>query len=154
MLSQKELLILACFRKNARRNLTKVSREIHIPVSTIFDKLKRYEGSLIRKYTSLLNFTELGFDVRVNLIIRADRGNKKELGEYLVKNESVNSVFRINNGYDFLIEAIFRNMKEFQGFSERLEEFKIKGKETFYILDDLKREAFLSEPDLVRLGNS
>ena len=45
-----------------------------------------------------------------------------------------------------MIEAIFRNIKEMEEFLEKLEErFNIEQKEYFYVIDELKREAFLEE---------
>ena len=44
MVDTKEQLILSQFRRNARENLTTTSKRIHIPISTIYDRLKKYEG--------------------------------------------------------------------------------------------------------------
>ena len=149
-MNKKDLKIIAHLRQNARMPLTKMSRRTQIPVSTIFDRLKLNENSLIVKHTSLLDFTKLGYNTRANITLRVDREDKEALREYLLKNQSVNSVYKINNGFDFMIEGVFRQIKDMEDFIENLEKrFKIIDKKSFFIIEDIKREAFMSNPNLL-----
>lgn len=145
MLREKELLLLSHFRSDARISLTKLSRLTKIPVSTIFDKLKEYESSkLIRKSTAIVDFRKLGFEIRNQILIGVSRDKKDVLQKFLVSHPKVNTIYRINNGFDFLIETIFKNMHEMDDFMRTLEEFEPLQKKEFFIMEDLKREAFLS----------
>ncbi len=151
MLNNKELVILSHFRENARKNLTRISRETKIPVSTIFDKMKKYEGDVVKRYTTLLDFSKLGYDVRVTLVLRVPKEKREEFEHFISRSESINSAFRINNGYDYSVELVLKNMREFHEFSEVLEsKFKITSKQEYYILEDIKREAFLTDYALFR----
>ena len=141
----KDILLMTYFRNNARENLTKISRLTRIPVSTIFDKLKEYEKELIKKHTTLVDFKKLGFDIKTNILFKVARESREEFKEFLVKNQNVNSVFRVNNGFDFLVEGIFRNMEDVEKFTEALERFKIESRQEMFVLEDLKREGFLSD---------
>lgn len=144
----KEVLIMAHLRKNARQRLTQISRKTGIPVSTIFDAIKA--TTLVKKYTALLDFPKLGFTTKAMMLIKANKDSKEALREHLVKHANINSIYRINNGYDFLIEGIFKNMVELEEFVEKLEErFGIKTKELHYILEDIKREEFLADPQML-----
>ena len=154
MLSKKELLIMSYFRKNARLNLTKISRDTGVPVSTIYDKLKKYEGSVIKKHTALVDFQKLGYELRVNVLLKSSNSTKAELCSFLLKFPNINSLLRINNGFDFLAEGIFRNMAEVQSFYEKLEKFNIQQIQEFFIIEDIKRESFLSDPDLLNIVGS
>ena len=145
MLKEKELLLLSYFRSNARISLTKLSRMTKIPVSTLFDKLKYYEQkALIRKSTAIIDFRKLGYEIRNQILISAKKENKDELQRFLVKHARVNTIYRINNGYDFLIETVFKNMNEMDDFMKSLEVFEPTQKKEFFIMEDLKREEFLS----------
>lgn len=150
-LKKNELLILSHFRRDARKNLTKISRTTGIPVSTIFDKLKLYEGSLIKKHTSILDFNVLGYDVRVHLIIKVKKEEKEKLQNYLMKNNSVNTFYKINNGFDFMVEGIFKNMNDYYEFIEKLELLGVQKRHEFFILQELRREAFLNDEELLDL---
>jgi DNA-binding Lrp family transcriptional regulator len=143
-----DILLLSSLRANARESLTNISRKTSIPVSTIFDKLKIHENGVIKKHTSIVDFSLLGFGTRANIAFKVNKEEKDELKQYLMKSSSVNSFYRINNGFDYLIEGVFKNILEMEEFCEKIEEnFKIKTKQVFYIIEDLKREEFMADPD-------
>jgi len=63
-----------------------------------------------------------------------------------MKSHEVNSLYRINNGYDFLLQCVFRNVKDLEDFLESLEQkYKIKSKNVWYVIDALKQETFLND---------
>ena len=149
-MNKKDLQIIANLRQNARMPLTKMSRKTNIPVSTIFDRLRLSESRVIIKHTTLLDFSKLGFNTRANITLKVDREDKEKLKEFLIKHHLVNSLYKINNGYDFMIEGVFKQIKDMEDFLEDLEKrFKILEKKAFYIIEDLKRETFMSNPDLL-----
>lgn len=142
------MILLSHFRQNARISLTKLSRLTKIPVSTIFDKLKDYEtNKLIKKSTAIIDFRKLGFEIRNQILLSTSKDNKEKLQAFLMTNPQVNTIYRINNGYDFLIETIFRNMREMDEFMRSLDTFEPIQKKEFFIMEDLKREEFLSNKE-------
>jgi len=133
------MLIISSLRKNARMNLTSMARKTGIPVSTIFDKIKGFQNNIVTKHTTLINFDLLGYNTRANIILKVNKEDKELLKQYLIKSQNINSFYRINNGFDFMIEGIFRNIKEMEEFLEKLEErFNIEKKEYFYVIDEIK----------------
>jgi DNA-binding Lrp family transcriptional regulator len=151
-LKGKERLLLSHFRRNARESLTTISRETRVPVSTIFDKLKHYEAQFIRKHTTLVDFSKLGYMTRANVMLKVAVEHRDVVRSYLLKHESVNSLFKINNGYDYLAELVFRHLKDLEDFLEQLEQkYKITEKTVFYVIEDICREEFMARPDMVEL---
>lgn len=149
-INKKDLTIMQNLRKNARVSLTRMSKETGIPVSTIFDRIKSQEGKLISKYTSLLDFEKLGYSTRAKLCIKVEREDKDELKEYLTRHQAVNSLFRINNGFDFMVEVVFRQIMDLEEFKDKLEDrFRIQECQSYYIIEDLKREEFLTDINLI-----
>ena len=149
-MKEKELEVLRALRENARETLTTISRRTGIPVSTLFDRLSEYKQKVIIKHTCLIDYTKLGYDLRVQLLIRMAK-DKDVFEKFITNHLHVNTVYKINNGYDYLVEAVFRNMKDFTEFVQSLDKFPIKERKEFYILEDLKREAFLTTPTHVKL---
>ena len=143
--NKKDILLMTYFRRNARENLTQISRWTSIPVSTIFDKLREYEKGWIQRHTTLIDFKRLGFDIRVNILFKVAKDSRDEFREFLIGNENINSIYRVNSGYDYFVDAIFRDMSDLQRFMELLEQFKIEAKQELFILEDIKRESFLTE---------
>ncbi len=152
MVQKKDLMVVSCLRQNARETLTHMSRRIHLPISTIYDRLKNQENDLIVKHTSLLDFAKLGFTTRVTVAFRVERAGRNPLELFLSNHPCVNSLYKINNGYDFLVDGIFRHLKDLQYFIESIEDrFPILEKQLYYIVDDIKRENFLSNPESIDL---
>ena len=149
-LKQKDMLLLAYLRQNSRMRLTALSQRTGVPVSTIFDKIKT-ATPFVSKYTVMMNFQPLGFATRAMVVLKIKKGNRQEVSEYLQRSTSVNTAFKINNGCDYIIDTVFRDMKELEDFLEHLEStFKVEKQQVYYILDVLKQEDFLSSPQVVQ----
>ncbi len=150
MLSKKDLLILSELRNNARETLTQISKHTNVPISTIFDKIKCYQGNLITKHTTLIDFSKLGFNARVNIMVRVDRNLREEAKKFLLSHQNINSVFKISNGFDFLIEGIFKNVKDVEDFIDMFGgKFKLEQTQVYYLIEDVKKEAFMSDSSLI-----
>jgi len=145
-LKQKDLQILVELRKNARAQLTEISKKTHIPISTIYDRLKNKSNGAIFKHVSLLNFELLGFTTKANICIKCGKNSKEDIYKLLLKHQNVNSFYKINNGFDYMVETIFKNIKELEEFLEVLEDrFTIKTKQVYYIIDEISKEKFFSD---------
>ena len=143
MLDEKELQILCQLRKDSRQSLAEISKKTNIPVSTVFDKLRKLEGILITKHTSFIDLSRIGYNIKAVFFVKSDK--KEEFRNFSVNHKSINTISRINNNYDYLIEAIFRNMGELYGFIEEMENFNVKKMSHHYIEEDVKREGMFSD---------
>lgn len=141
MMNEKEFILLKHLRKNSRKSLAKVGKETDIPVSTLFDALKRLEAGAIKKHVSLLNFHKMGYHIKVNMTISARK--KKELRDFLIKDERVNNLYCLTNDYNFMAECLFKDLKEAEDFKESLKEFGINQMHEHFVLDEIKKEEFL-----------
>ena len=144
MIPKKDLLVLTELRKDSRQRLTEISRQTRIPVSTLFDRVKTYKGGLVTKFTALLNFALFGFNTRATIILKVNKPSRERIKRFLWHHPRVNSLYKINNGYDYMIEGLFYNVKELEYFLEELEtRFDVLRNEVYYIIEDIKRESFL-----------
>lgn len=145
---KRDLLILSYLRQNARIKLTDLSKASRIPVSTLFDRIIDLKtNGTIKRLTSLVKFESFGYRSKAIIILSTHKKHRKELLELLEKSNNVNSLYKINNGWDFLLETIFPGMKEVEEFVEDIEEkVKLKDKKVFYIIDELKKERFMANP--------
>ena len=142
-MNEKALKLLGQLRVNSREKLTIISRKTRIPISTLFDTLKELQEKVITRSTVLVDFSELGYHTRAQVLLKVG-GDKERLKTHLLCNERVNTVFKINNGWDFMIETVHRNIKELDGFLEKLkEDYNVKEQEIHYLIDEVKREGFI-----------
>ncbi len=144
-----DLKIIAHLRQDSRRNLTRISKHTLMPVSTIFDRMKKYNKEIITKSTVLVDFKKLGYDIKVNILVKICQEKREPLKKFLESCLSVNSVYRINNGFDYFIEAIFKDMLHLEQFNDKIDSLGAELKQVHYILEEIRREEFISQPDLV-----
>ncbi len=148
MINEKQMQLLSCLRENSRQKLTKISRKTKIPISTLFDTMKRFRGDIIKKNTVILDFEKLGFLSRAQVILKVPAEKKDKFVEHLVFHENVNNLHKINNGWDFMIETIHRSIRDLDLFLVNLsEKFGIEEHKIFYLMEEIKREGF--SPKLV-----
>jgi DNA-binding Lrp family transcriptional regulator len=143
-----DLLIVSHLRRDARITLTQMSRQTRIPVSTIFDKIRYFkETGLIKKNTTIVSFERFGYNTKALVFLSAPREQRVQLIESLKNSANVNSLFKVNNGWDLIAEVIYPTFKDIEDFLERIEEkVNLTKKEVFYIIEELKREEFFSNP--------
>jgi DNA-binding Lrp family transcriptional regulator len=147
-LEPRDYTVIGYFRHDARTTLTDMSKTTQIPVSTIYDKLQRFEErDIIKRHTSLVNFDELGYDIRVYLLLTVDQGDYDGVEEFLDQHRKVNNVLRTSNGYDYIAEAIFHDMEEYDEFFTALDEEPVDECEQHFVMDEVKREAFMKYDD-------
>ena len=146
MITEKDLQIIGHLRKNARKKITHISKELEMPVTTIYDKLKAHEKKgIVKKHTTLLDFSKLGYQTSALIAMSVDRNKREKLQNYLITHPHVNSLYRVDFDHDFLAEVIFENLGRLQEFIDRIDvQFSLDQIKTFNILQELKKEEFLS----------
>ena len=144
-MKKKDVLLLAHLRENSRVPLTELSRKTRLPVSSIHDRIRQYSDGLMPRMSAMISFRKLGFSTDAHVFLKAEKDRKDELMARLLSCPFVNSCFKVNNGWDFMVECVFRDMCACEEFIESMESL-IANKEVHYVLDELKREAFLADP--------
>jgi DNA-binding Lrp family transcriptional regulator len=140
----KTLQFLSYLRENSREKLTDISKKTNIPISTLFGMLKELQETIIIKNTVLIDFSKLGYHTRAQVLLKADKKHKDKLKQYLHFNQNTNSVYKVNNGWDYIIETIHKNIKELDQFLEQLQQkFTIRDLQIHYLIDDVKKEGFV-----------
>ena len=147
--SEQDLLILHELRKNSRNSLVNIARITSIPTSSVFDKVNTLQKNLIRKHVSILDFSKIGYGLTAHYLLTASK--KAALKHFLLRHPNTNTISMVNNGTDYFVEAIFKNMKQAEEFSEELQQFGLKYYHEHYIAEEVKREDFLSKKDHIEM---
>ncbi len=148
MIPQKDLKILSHLRNNARKKVTEIARNLGIPVTTIYDKLKAQEKKFIQKHVTLVDFQKIGLNAKAQIAIKVNRDSKDALQKFLMQHPNVNSLHKVNFGSDFLAEVIFKNIGDVENFAYSIEKnYPIEQIQIFNITEELKKEDFLSKPE-------
>jgi DNA-binding Lrp family transcriptional regulator len=145
-ITETELLILSHIRKNARKSIAGISAETDIPVSTVLSRLRLLEANVVKKYTTLVDFQKIGYNVLINFAIKASQTaeDQKRIKQFLLSHPSVNSLFSAAGDYDFYAEAVFYDIKSLYDFVDELSMFNIERLDEHHIIEEIKKEEFLS----------
>ena len=155
LMNRKDLWVLALLRKDCRITLTDISRTTKIPISTLYDRLKNLDKSIIKRKAAMIDFSKIGFVVKSQVVFAVERAQKEEFANYLRMSINVNSLYRINNGYDYMAELLHRDLSELESFMDKLNsKFKIKDKKVFFIIEEMKKEEFLADDKALDLLES
>jgi len=145
MLSKSDIEIIGILRTDGRSKIPKIAKKMKIPLSTLYEKLNNNKG-IITKHTTLVDFRKLGYFEKVFIVIKISNRDRLPFQLYMMKNFNMNSLYKINNGHDFIIEAVFEDTREFEKFREEIEaKFGIKEIKSYTVLDDLCQEVFLTK---------
>lgn len=144
---ERDMKILVELRKNARAQLTEISKATQIPISTIFERIRTKSGGIITKHVSLMQFDKIGFGTKATIFLKCGKNSKQHVYDELKSHHNTNSLYKVNNGFDYMVEMIFRNFCDLENFLEIIEEkHTIKNKQVYYIIDEIVKEGFLSNP--------
>lgn len=143
MIPERELPMIAALRRNSRASLMDISKASGIPVSTVYDKLKRYERGVITKHTSLVDFQKIGYPIRTQILVKIR--DEKRFKEFIENHPYINSVFAIDGAYNYALDCIFKEMQSLYLFHRELEKCAVEKKDAYFVLKEIKREDFLNK---------
>jgi len=143
-MNEKERQIISELRKKGNASLNFISHKVGMPISTVYDKISRmHQENLVQKYSPLLDFSKLGYFHHAYLAIKVEKPQRQELSLFLRKHASVNSLNEIDGGFDFMIETLHKDVKEYRDFLEGLKEnFRIIWIQEHQIISVLEKEKF------------
>ncbi|MBT7902683.1 Lrp/AsnC family transcriptional regulator [Candidatus Woesearchaeota archaeon] len=147
-MDQKGAQILSHLRNDARKNLSTIGRELNIPVSTIHDKVRRFESGVVKRFTAILDLDKLGLN-NVYLAMSCSSHHKENLRNFLNNHPQVNTLHSLTRGYDFLAEFVFGHVRELDNFVVSLKQFNLGNIEEFMTQEEIKKESYVPKSKIV-----
>lgn len=145
MLKQSDLNIISHLRSGKRKKITEISRELNIPVTTLYDRLDALKMQADLHHTALVDFKRLGYKCNVHMGFKVGGNDRDALESYLARHPALNSLYRVNHDFDFLAHLVFKDIEEMKLFLGMVSsEFTLLDVKIFDVVDELKRETFLS----------
>ena len=145
MIKPKDISIIKHLRCNARQTVTDIARQTKIPATTIYDRIRAQEKDVITKHTCILNFPKIGYQAKAYIAVKANNIERANLEKFLRSHKNMNSMFKVDSGYDFLIEMVFEDMSALYNFIEELDEKSlISDHKLYHVIQDIEQENFLA----------
>ncbi len=107
-----DLAILRSLSENSRMTISQMSKEIDVPDATISNRLKKLEADVIKRYTMILDWQQLGLDITAIIIIQTESEKHEYVKEELSKLNEVSEVYSVSGEYDILIKVWVPGIEE------------------------------------------
>lgn len=151
-MKQKDLQIISLLRKNSRESLVNLSKTTGVPVSTIFEKLKTNFYDIIDRYTLLIDFQKINLPIHVFVFFKVAREQKNDFQKSMKMNPFLNSLYKINNGFDFLCEFFVPSINFLDNLiDEVIQKYNVIDVKVEYITETLDREHILMDQTSIEL---
>jgi len=135
----KDLQIIEILSNNARISLRDIKKQVNLSPSSIRNRMERLvETGVIKRYTVEIDYTKMGFDIQVVVLITARPGTSKDLYGRLSNYKQVSEVLRTAGPANFILTVCVRDIAELTRFiTEDLERLDgVERIETMFILPD------------------
>lgn len=138
-----DLKVLSALSANSRLSLRKLAQKIDTSPATILHRLKKLEQSkAIRKYSVLVDYDVLGFDLSSVIKIEVAKGKLFEVEKKIATHPNVCSVFDVTGASDIIVVARFKTRAGLDAFLKKIQAFDfVKKTETSIILNTIKEDS-------------
>jgi len=132
--------ILNILIENSRLSCRQIAKQLKVSVATVASRIKKLENEkIIRKYTALLDYERLGYDVTVLISMRISKGKLFEIEKKIATQPNVLAVYDHTGPFDATVLARFKSRLLMDKFLKKLQSFDfVERTETMLILNTFK----------------
>ena len=114
-----DLKIIRCLTDDARRTYKSISDIAGVSEATVKNRIdKLMEEGVIKKFTVIMDYHKLGRAIKAFIGLRVQPAKLQEIVQDIKKNPDVHVLYRTSGDVDLLIEVIFEQMEDLNGFLE------------------------------------
>jgi Lrp/AsnC family transcriptional regulator for asnA, asnC and gidA len=149
----KDIEILEHFRKNARKKVTDIAKDVNIPATTVYDKLRSFQNKgIITKHSTIIDFSKIGYQSLSIILFEPSNEKRNSLKEYLVSHPNVNSFYRADYDKHFITECVFEDYDSLNDFVRDTDLRFNSSSKVFNIHSKPKEECFVGGDKLRSTG--
>jgi len=144
-MKKRDIVLLTLLRQNSRESLVRLSKKSFMPVSTIYEKLKGEFKRYVKKYTAIIDHHNIGFPIHAFMLLKVQKEDKNNVEQFLSKHHLVNSIYRINNSFDFIVEFYAPSINKLDDAIDLLnDKFAILDVMIYFVSREIGKEIFLN----------
>ncbi|MCD6523209.1 MAG: Lrp/AsnC family transcriptional regulator [Candidatus Diapherotrites archaeon] len=115
-MDKKDLQILRKLQKDASKSIKRLSKELGLPRSTVYDRIKRMrEAGIIKGYTVVVDNKLIGNPITIFLLVAYEPNkevSQRELARKLANIEGVTEVHIVGGEWDILLKVRGRSIEQ------------------------------------------
>ena len=133
--------ILNLLLSDSRLSYRKIARILKVSPATIMNRINHLNKNIIKKYSVLLDYEKLGYEIEVIIELRISKGKLIEVEKKIAIHPNVVAVYDITGDYDAVIIARFKNRKSMDEFLKKIQTYDfVERTFTKFVLHTIKEE--------------
>lgn len=134
--------VLVEYLQDSRQSFREVARKIGISSGTVASRVKEMEDeNIIKKYTTLLNYEKLGYELTAVTEITVSEGMMIEVGNKISEIDHTVGVYNVTGDSDILVIAKFKSRAKLSDFTKTvLKMDHVVRTKTHVVLNTLKED--------------
>lgn len=139
-LSTKDKKILNIITDDSRQSYRQIAKKAKISVVTVMKHVAKLEHlGIIKKYTAIIDYEQLGYDVSVIIDVRVAKGKLIQVEKKIAEHQNVVSVYDKTGQFDITVIARFKNTRSMDDFLKFIQSLDfVERTETKLILKTMK----------------
>lgn len=129
--------ILSALKQNARQKASEISREVHLSVSSVIDRIHKLESSgVIRSYTIVTDDSMIGNDLTALMEISLEHPRYTEtFVRYIKSNPCIISCYYLTGEFDYMLKLCCRSSRELEEIHRSIKQQEgVRLTKTHYVL--------------------
>ena len=133
--------ILECLKSNARIKASQISKEIHLSVSAVLERIKKMENNnIIKNYTITVDNNKLGNGTSALMEVSLDHPKFYESFTNIIEqNDKVVLCYCLTGEFDFMLKILCSSSEELEKIHRDIKSLEgVSRTKTSFILKDIK----------------
>ncbi|MFH2028230.1 MAG: Lrp/AsnC family transcriptional regulator [Nanoarchaeota archaeon] len=134
--------ILNALIAHSKLSFRDIAKEVKVSVATVMHRVKALEKEgIIKKYTTVVDYEKLGYDVEVMIELEISKGKLFEVERRIATHPNVFAVYDLTGRFDAAVLARFKTRRQMDNFLKHIQTFDfIERTNTRMILNTVKEK--------------
>ena len=122
-IDQMDKNILSVLLDDSRLSYRQIAKKLGVSAATVMNRVKGLEKEIIKKYTAILDYEKLGYDVEVMVEVRISKGKLFQVEKEIANHPNVFAVYDITGDFDAAILARFPSRRKMDAFLKKIQTY-------------------------------
>lgn len=135
--------ILECLKANSRIKASAISKEVHLSVSAVLERIHKMEcGGIIKNYTIVLDESKLGNDTSALMEVSLEHSKYYDFFIDSIKNnKNIVFCYYLTGEFDFILKILCSSSEELERIHREIKSLEcVSRTKTSYILKNVRME--------------
>lgn len=144
-MDQIDYSILNILKQNARETASNISKEVHLSVSSVMNRIRQMEESgVIKGYEVKVDSKKLGFDVTAFMEVSLEHPKYYDsFTQAIINHPNIASCHYFTGKFDFLLHVICTSSDELESVHREVKSIEgVSATETHFVLKNVKANQY------------